>query len=145
MFATGPLSTVARRLGAAGVGVVAILVAAAALIAGPSPDASAVTLIYVGADDCAPCRTWQRDKRPGWLASREVSRIAYREVKSASVLDVLKDDVWPDDLRVYRGQLAKGAAVPLWLVVSDQQVVAQAWGGSQWDAAVLPRVKSLVR
>lgn len=146
MSATGPLSTVARRLGAAGVGVVAMLAAAAATLdAGPSPHASAVTLIYVGADDCAPCRTWQRDKRPGWLASPEISRIAYREVKSASVLDILKDDAWPDDLRVYRGQLAKGAAVPLWLVVRDQQVVAQAWGGSQWDTTVLPRVKSLVR
>lgn len=145
MFATGPSNSVGRTLAAAGVVVAAVATGVATLGAGSPTEASPVTLIYVGAEDCAPCRTWQRDKRPDWLASREFTRVTYREVKSASVLDILKDGAWPEDLRTYRGQLAPGAAVPLWLVVRDAQVVAQAWGGKQWDSTVLPRVKSLVR
>jgi hypothetical protein len=61
------------------------------------------------------------------------------------VLDLLKDRYWPDDLRAYRSRLDRGAGVPLWLVISDHEIVEQTFGESQWESAVLPRLKSLLR
>jgi hypothetical protein len=104
-----------------------------------------ITLIYVGAEDCAACRVWQRVDAATFRGSSEYSRITYREVKSSSTLDVLKDEHWPDDLRPYRDRLGRGAGVPLWLLVADGELVQQALGARQWKEAMLPKLKSLVR
>lgn len=104
-----------------------------------------VMLLYVGAEDCAPCRAWQNGDGAAFLASADFPRISYREVKSPHLHDVLKDEHWPDDLRNYRNGLRRSDGVPLWLVVSDDQVVEQRFGAEAWRASVLPRIKSLLR
>ena len=104
-----------------------------------------VTLVYVGADDCPPCMRWQRGAGASFRASPEFAQLTYREVKSPTLLDVLKDEHWPDDLRAYRDRLGRGAGVPLWLVVVDHEIVAQGFGPTRWSEAILPRLKSLLR
>lgn len=129
------------------------VVAMAAVMAGavrwvpvaPAPKVkAAVTLVYVGADDCAPCRAWQLTERKQLQPFTEFARLNYREVKSPTLRDVLKDEHWPEDLRSYRDRLGRGVGVPLWLVILGDEVVARGFGASQWHAAVLPRVKSLL-
>ena len=66
-------------------------------------------------------------------------------MKSPSLLDVLHDEYWPDDLRRYRDRLGRRAGVPLWLIIADQEVVDQALGVSQWHSAVVPKLKALLR
>ena len=102
-------------------------------------------LVYVGAEDCAPCRTWQGTAAASFRSSPEFARVSYREVKSPRLLDVLNDEYWPDDLRQYRGRLSRGAGVPLWLVISDHEIVESGFGTSQWSSAVLPKLRSLLR
>jgi hypothetical protein len=104
-----------------------------------------VTLLYVGADDCPPCRAWQRDVGLAFRSSAEFARVSYQEVKSPKLLDVLKDEYWPDELRVYRDHLGNGAGVPLWLVIADHQIVGRGFGVSQWQHTVLPKLRSLLR
>lgn len=112
----------------------------------PAPPKKAdVMVVYVGAEDCAPCRVWQSTEGRQFLASAEFARVTYREVKSPTARDVLKDEYWPGDLRGYRDGLGAGAGVPLWLVISDEALVERGFGAAQWRAAVLPRVKSLLR
>jgi hypothetical protein len=103
-----------------------------------------VTLVYVGAENCAPCNIWQLNQRTAFRESPEFYRLAYREVKSSSLFDVLKDENWPEDLRVYRQSISQQAGVPLWLVVADDQIVMQSSGLTQWQEAVLPKIKSLL-
>ncbi|NJO34913.1 MAG: hypothetical protein HC869_19145 [Rhodospirillales bacterium] len=103
-----------------------------------------VTLLYVGADNCAPCQAWQVTERKQLHSLTEFARLNYREVKSPTLRDVLNDEYWPEDLRSYRDHLGRGAGVPLWLVISGSEVVERGFGASQWHAAVLPRVKSLL-
>ena len=142
-------SVLARRLG---IGIGAIATVAMAVIAAapwPRPGSSASTqaeilLLYVGADDCAPCRVWQNGEGAAFRASAQIARLSYREVKSATLLDVLKDEHWPDDLRGYRDRLGAGAGVPLWLVIADGEIVGRAFGASQWRSAVLPKLESLL-
>jgi hypothetical protein len=103
---------------------------------------SSLMLIYVGADDCAPCKVWQRD-RIGEVAKFE--RVKFREVKSPALLDVMKDANWPEDLRPFRSRIMKGAAVPLWLVVLDDEIVVQSFGLAQWDKTIVPYLRGLSR
>src|SRR5262245_20567391 len=130
------------------------LILARAMVGGLTQDAGAFrppsaphdfTLLYVGADDCAPCRTWQQGAGAAFRSSAEFARVSYREVRSPTLLDALKDEYWPEDLRLYRGHLGRGAGVPLWLVIADDHLVEQGFGTSQWHATVLPKLKSLLR
>lgn len=111
----------------------------------PEKSAKNVTLVYVGAEDCAPCGIWQRNQGTAFRDSSEFSRLTYREVKSPTLFDVLKDDNWPAELRVYRQAIGRGTGVPLWLVIADEKIVMQRSGLAQWQETVLPKVMSLLR
>jgi hypothetical protein len=103
-----------------------------------------LTLVYVGADGCAPCEVWQRDQATAFRDSPEFHRLIYREVKSPSLFDVLNDSNWPGELRVYRHAINEQAGVPLWLIIADDEIVMQSSGLSQWQGVVLPKIKSLL-
>jgi hypothetical protein len=108
--------------------------------------ASDVTVIYVGADDCAPCQAWRRDGWPQFAASAEFSHLTYREVTSPKLFDLLNDEYWPDDLRRYRDKLDRSAGVPLWFVIADDaKPVLMARGLREWEAQALPKIRSLIR
>jgi hypothetical protein len=110
-----------------------------------SPSRRAVMLVYVGAEDCAPCRTWRRGEWPVFRDSPAFDALAYREVVSPSLLDALKDEVWPMDLRRLRAGIPPGSGVPLWIVLADDTEVLRASGISQWKTDVLPTIWRLVR
>lgn len=110
----------------------------------PSASQRNVTLLYVGADDCAPCRSWRRGAGAAFRSSPEFPRISYREVEAATVLNLLNDEYWPSDLREYRSRLGRGAGVPLWFVIADREIVETAFGESQWKSLVLPKLKTLL-
>jgi hypothetical protein len=101
--------------------------------------------VYVGAKNCAPCEAWQRTDGLAFRDSPQFSRLHYREVKSPSLTDVLKDENWPEDLGGYRKIIDKRAGVPLWFVVADGRVVLQSFGLSQWREAVLPKLTQLLQ
>lgn len=110
-----------------------------------APKPEHVVLLYVGADDCAPCRVWQGGDEQQFIASPTFARLTYRTVKSPTLFGLLDDAVWPDDLKPYRDRLDRRSGAPLWLVIADRNVVAQQSGLSQWRQAVLPKLQSLVR
>jgi hypothetical protein len=111
----------------------------------PAADRQPVMLLYVGADDCPPCRAWQLEARPKFQASAEFAAVTYREVKSPRLLDLLKDEYWPDELRSFRDQLDRRTGVPVWFIVFENGIVERSAGVSQWQSTVLPKVRSLLR
>jgi hypothetical protein len=102
-------------------------------------------VVYLGAEDCAPCRVWQRDVAPAFRATPTFQRISYREVKSPRLFDLLNDEYWPEDLRAYRAQLGQRAGAPMWLIVLDRKIVGHGAGVSAWQEAVMPKIKALTR
>lgn len=127
------------------VAIVALAMAAWGSYAARSTRTPDVLLLYVGADDCAPCRAWQNGDGASFLASAEFPRIHYRELKSPHLVDVLNDSYWPEDLRVYRSELKRSDGVPLWLVVSGHEIVERKFGASAWRESVLPKIRGLLR
>lgn len=124
----------------------AMATVAATLSQAPAPTRAAdVKLIYVGADDCAPCRAWQNNDGATFRKSAEFSRITYIEVKARHLHDVLKDENWPEQIRDLRNRLKRSDGVPLWLVVSNDEVVAQRFGAAAWHAEILPAIRAKLR
>jgi hypothetical protein len=145
-FVAAPTHRSARfRRTLAGAGAV-VAIAAMAVWAGRGAERKPdVMLLYVGAEDCAPCRAWQNGEGVAFQASAEFQRITYREIKSPHLLDVMKDENWPDEIRGYRDSLRRSDGVPLWLVVADHKIVEQRFGAAEWRARILPAIKSLLR
>lgn len=133
-----------RRLGAA-IAVAAIAIGLWSVHAARRAHPSDIMLLYVGAEDCAPCRAWQRGDGASFLASADASRIRYREVKSLRLADVLNDDNWPADIEAYRAHLKRSDGVPLWMVISDNEIVERQFGAAAWRESILPRLKRLLR
>lgn len=102
-------------------------------------------LLYVGAEDCAPCRAWRNTDGAAFLASPEFRRITYREVESRHLEDVLNDDNWPDDIRDLRSMIDRRDGVPLWLVLSDRRIVDRGFGATAWTQQILPKIRSYSR
>jgi hypothetical protein len=130
---------------AGGVLLVAAFVALALARWVPEATPKSVTLVYVGAEDCPPCRVWQRNQGTVFRDSLEFRQLAFHEVKSPTLFDVLDDNNWPAELRVYRQAITKGTGVPLWLVIADDKIVMQRSGLAQWQEAIYPKLKSLLR
>lgn len=98
-------------------------------------------VVYVGADDCAPCLRWRREKRPSFQQSTAFRQIEYREVIATSLKNALEDRFWPEDMRAIRQVVANdGGAVPYWLLVRDGHILSSAGGESAWDRKIWPLI-----
>jgi hypothetical protein len=106
---------------------------------------SKIMLLYVGADDCAPCRAWRNGERPAFLASPEFARVIYREIDAPHLESLMNDQNWPEDVRDYRSRIRQSDGVPLWLVISDHAVVEQQFGTAAWRERILPRIRAHLR
>lgn len=125
--------------------VAAIIAALPAALPPPPARPANLKLIYVGAEDCAPCRAWQNNDGAAFRRSAEFARITYVEVKAPHLHDVLKDEIWPEPIRGLKNRLKKSDGVPLWLVVSNEEVLEQRFGAAAWRANILPAIRSALR
>lgn len=100
-----------------------------------------ITVVYVGADDCGPCRLWRRDERPTFLSSRAFQDITYREVIAARLYDLLSEGQWPADLAFLREQVRSRPGAPQWFVVQDGRTIAWESGLSAWRRVVWPVIR----
>lgn len=139
----------ARVVGVCLGGLAVMAVAIAAMLASNATtarsSASNVTLVYVGASDCAPCRAWQNGDGAAFRRSADFAQLSYREVKAPHLAEVLNDEYWPEDLRAYRHRLKQSDGVPLWIVVSGDTIVMQRHGAAAWRNDVLPRLRRTLR
>lgn len=101
----------------------------------------AITVVYVGAEDCAPCRAWRRDERPAFLSSSVFPNITYREVIASRLHDLLAQAQWPADLEFLRQQVRSRPGAPQWFVVEDGRVTTWEAGLSAWRRAVWPTIR----
>mgnify|MGYP001087286686 CR=1 FL=1 len=102
----------------------------------------ALTVIYVGADDCGPCRVWRRDARPDFLGSHAFQNIKYREVIASRLYDLLAESQWPADLSFLREKVRARPGAPQWFVIQDGHLIAQEAGLSAWRRAVWPVIQT---
>ena len=100
-----------------------------------------LTVVYVGADDCAPCIRWRRERKPEFQASLAFERVEYREIIATNRATALEDKFWPENLRHLRAVVQKGGGgVPYWIVMRQGRIVAAAGGESAWKSQIWPLI-----
>jgi hypothetical protein len=135
------MSPLATLTAVAAIGLATILMADSR----EDPPPAELTVIYIGADDCAPCLAWRRAHRQQFLASAEFARLGYREIIAATVRDLREDEHWPESLRGFRGEFDRLPGAPTWLVVGDNRILASARGLREWEEIAIPKLRLLAR
>ena len=125
-------------------GLASAALAGDAPVAAPGP-AGTWRLVYVGADDCAPCRAWRQAEWAHLHASSRFAGFAFEEVRARRSADLLRDEHWPEALRRYRAAIPPAAGAPFWMLLHEAEVVLHAWGAPQWRARMLPAMERAAR
>ena len=105
---------------------------AAATANGGARATSGLQVIYVGGQDCPPCRRWREAYEAKWLVSPEFKRVAWIELESARLREAYQERYWPGELGAVLEQLPKKSGTPRFLIVKDGRVVSNQFGGSKW-------------
>ena len=109
----------------------------------PARAAPALKVIYVGGLDCPPCTAWKNKYKAGWLASPEYSQVTWIEVESPKLKEAYQARFWPGDLKPILDQLSRKNGTPRFLIVQDDKVVANEFGGGQWSKILAELKKRL--
>jgi len=107
-----------------------------------TPSRGMLTVIYVGADDCGPCRIWRRDERPDFFGSSAFQKIKYREVIASRLYDLLAESQWPADLTFLREQVRTRPGAPQWFIIQDGHIITWEAGLSAWQRVVWPVIRA---
>lgn len=102
-------------------------------------------VVYVGAEDCGPCRSWQRDEQPTFHASGEFARLRYREILVPQLRSLLTTERWPVDLAELRERVKSRPGTPQWFVIRDGNVLTSDAGLSAWQRTIWPAIRRQVR
>lgn len=98
-------------------------------------------LVYVGAEDCAPCNAWRRRHWAELVSSARYAHITFLEVRAPRIAELLGDAYWPAPVRRHRTAIPPGAGAPFWLLLNGEDTVLRAWGEPQWRARMLPALR----
>ena len=113
------------------------------VIRGNSASQQALIVVYLSADDCSVCRSWERAKRPAFLNSAEGRKAPLREVSRRAVRQPVAEISWPRDLQWIRNAITVPHPTPSFLLVQGEKVLAVGVGGNGFDREILPKIRQM--
>jgi hypothetical protein len=102
-----------------------------------------IQVIYIGGQDCPPCRRWRANAHPRWLASDEIQKVSYFEIEPINLKDAYDERNWPRGLRAILAQVPRKSGTPRFLIVQVGRIVSNQLGVSAWTST-LADLKQLV-
>ena len=107
-------------------------------------DAARIQVIYIGAYNCPPCKTWELFSEPAWRKTPEAKQVELRTIKVPFFTNTGSDNAWPEDLRWVRDRTNARSGTPRFIVVVDDRIVGTAFGTNGWSQHVVPLIVRLV-
>jgi hypothetical protein len=103
-------------------------------------EASAATMIiYVHADDCAPCHIFQAQDWPQFKASPVSRAVHFVRTTAPKTTQAYQVKYWPSEARPFHSAV-KVPIVPSFILVRQRQVVLVGNGIVGWRNQVLPQL-----
>ena len=104
---------------------------------------SVISVIYISAPDCTPCRLWSANKKQPFLDSATGKNVQFFNAQKDSYRD--RTVKWPEDLKWVEGQVKDYFGVPSYAIAVDKTVVRVGYGSASWEKTVLPQLDELVK
>ena len=89
-------------------------------------------VIYIGGQDCSPCRRWITTYKAGWVASSEYRQVTWVEVDPPHLKEAYQERHWPEALRPVLAQVPRKSGTPRFLIVEEGRIVSNEAGVSRW-------------
>jgi len=105
---------------------------AASLVTGTARATNNLQVVYIGAQDCLPCRRWIATYKDNWLTSPEYGRVTWVEIEPPHLKEAYRERHWPDALRPMLAQVPDKSGTPRFLIVGDGRIVSNQVGVSKW-------------
>jgi hypothetical protein len=102
-------------------------------------------LLYVGAEDCAPCRSWRAAHWDAVRAAHPPNRVRFVELRARRSAEVLDDALWAESLRPHRDAIPREAGLPYWVLSRGADEALDAWGLRGWDGIMAPALRRVGR
>lgn len=140
-------TTLSRRsmfgllLGTAATAALSTYAGPAAAKGAPAPE---MMVIYVCADDCGPCRVFEAEDLPRWMASPLARSVRFVRAKAPKSTQAFQAKYWPSVARPYMSAF-RAPIVPSFMFVAGGNVVASGAGLNGWRQTTLPQVQQMVR
>jgi hypothetical protein len=110
---------------------------AASATPGRAHAAADLQVIYVGGQDCPPCRRWRTTYEAHWLASPEFRRVTWYEIEPRHLKEAYQERHWPEPLRPVLAQVPRKSGTPRFLIVKDGRIVSNEFGVSKWENTLI--------
>ena len=99
-------------------------------------------IIYVYAEDCAPCQIFQAHDWPQFRASPLARRIHFVKTSAPKTTQAYQVKYWPSEARPYHNAV-KMPIVPSFILVNNGHVVLVGNGIVGWRNQVLPQIQQI--
>ncbi len=97
-----------------------------------NPQVNPLQVIYIGGQDCPPCRRWSATYKEKWLASPEYRQVTWYEVEPPRLKEAYLEEHWPEALWSVLDQVPRRSGTPRFLIVVDGRIVSNEMGVSKW-------------
>lgn len=106
-------------------------------------DAAAnIMIVYVYADDCAPCQIFQAQDWPQFRASPLVRAVHFVRTTAPKTTQAYQVRYWPSEARPFHSAV-KVPIVPSFILVRQRRVVLVGNGLVGWRNQILPQAHQL--
>ena len=99
-------------------------------------------MVYIAADDCAPCRQFDASDWPLWQASPLSRVVRFLRAQAPRTTQAFQTRYWPTEARYFAGAV-KVPVVPSFILANNGGVVLVGSGLVGWRSQVLPEIQRL--
>lgn len=104
---------------------------------------NAVHLVYVGADNCPYCHSWEGWELKEYSNSPVAAKVYFTWIKAERFQDTGQDAYWPEHLRWLRDATKATSGTPRFVVLKGRNIKANKKGMGAWKRDVLPLLERL--
>jgi hypothetical protein len=123
---------------------------AAAALTAPAPAKAKGTphtemmVIYVCAVDCGPCKVFEAEDLPRWMASPLARTVRFVKAQAPKTTQAFQSKYWPKEAKPYLSAF-RAPIVPSFMFVAGGNVVATGAGLAGWRQQTLPQLQQMAR
>jgi hypothetical protein len=96
--------------------------------------ASPLTVIYIGGQDCPNCAQWKSQYKAAWDGSPEAKKVKWVAVDPPSLRQAYNSQNWPDDQKPILAKLPSKSGTPRFVLVKDGAIISNHSGVRGWQS-----------
>jgi hypothetical protein len=96
------------------------------------------TIVYIGAEDCKPCRQWEATHQKAFAEQCAERGVKFRAIRVATMRNIREARYWPSDLRPLLARFADRSGTPHFLAVRNGEIIVNVYGIGKYQREIAP-------